>query len=180
MDELCRFDESARWLLTERRSVVSTTLSPKLVVPSSGICMTTHVQTSRLTRAGRWLAISALAVLLSGRLVHIGQECGGCCSSSHCHATAAESRPTERPCPFGCEHHSHDAPNEPCSSDTPNSHDEHDCAICSVLSHVTQCPELVGLPAESELVAANVWTPESTVTAEVLFPVDPRGPPSIG
>ena len=138
--------------------------------------MTTQTPILDHTNAGRWLAILAVVVLLFGKLVHLEQECGGCCSSSQCHASAQESPP----CPFGCEHHSHTAQDEPCDSETPKGHDEHDCVICSVLSHVMQCPELVGLPAESELVAANVSAPESTVTAEVLFPVDPRGPPSIG
>jgi hypothetical protein len=141
--------------------------------------MTTQTQTSGLIRAGRWLAISAVTVLLFGTLVHLGQECGGRCSSSHCHASVQESGRSERPCPFGCEHHSHNASSEPCDSESPNGHDERDCAICSVLSHVTECPELVGVPAESELVVANNCAPEAMATADILFPVHPRGPPSL-
>ena len=141
--------------------------------------MTTQTQTSKLSKAGRWLAIAAVTALSFGKLVHLEQECGGCYSSSHCHVPEQESGRSERPCPFGCAHHSQEAPNEPCDSDLPNGHDEHDCAICTVLSHVTECPELVGLPAESELVVASDLALEVVATADVLRPVHPRGPPSI-
>ncbi len=141
--------------------------------------MTTQAQTSRLSRAGRWLAIAAVTVLLFGKPVHLGQECGGCCSASHCHASGQESRPSERPCPFGCGHHSHNGPNEPCDDEPPNGHDEHECSVCSVFSHVTECPGIVGLPAESEFVAAIDCAPEAKGAAEVFFPVHPRGPPRL-
>lgn len=140
--------------------------------------MTSQIPTLRLTNAGRWLAIMAVGVLLFGKLVHLGQECGGCCSS-HCHVSQQNSGPSERPCLFGCEHHSQNTPQVPNDSESPDGHDEHDCVICSVLSHVTQCAQIVGLPAESQIVVANIWAPESTVTIQVLFPVDPRGSPRI-
>lgn len=126
----------------------------------------------------------AVGVLLFGKLVHQGQECGGCCTSSECHVVEQQPQGSEPPCPFGCEHHSQPrlqtAANEPCDSESPDGHDEHTCAVCSVLSHVTQSPDLVGLPAESELVAANACVIESMVTADVLFPAHPRGPPLVG
>lgn len=141
--------------------------------------MTTHTQTSRLSKAGRWLAITAVTVLLFGKLVHLGQECGGCCSSSHGHASAQESARSEQECPFGCDHHSQNGPNEPCSSESPNDHDEHGCAVCSLLSQVTESPDLVGLPGESELVAASVCLSAAFAAADVFSPVHPRGPPSL-
>jgi len=166
-------------LLTLRRFLVSTIWSLNLIFHfATNCCMTTQTQTSRLSKAGRWLAILAVTVLWFGKLVHLGQECDNeCCSSSHCHVASQES---ERPCPFGCKHHSHTAPTEPCEDEAPNDHDEHHCAICSVLSHVTQCPEIAGLPAESEFLAAHICVAETMVAADILFPVHPRGPPSIG
>lgn len=126
------------------------------------------------------MAILAMAVLIFGKLIHLGQECGECCSSSHCSLDTLAPERSERPCPFGCEHHSHTTPTEPSDGETPESHDEHNCAICSVLSHVTDCPELAGLPAESELVGVADSSNETIEVADLLFPVHPRGPPSIG
>ena len=139
--------------------------------------MTTKNPTTLLLTGGRWLAITAAVVLLSGKLIHSGQECGGC--STHCHTSPKTSTASSRPCPFGCEHHSHENPCTPSGEESPGDHDEHECAVCSVLSHVIECPEIVGLPDESDLITATVGPDSVSADAEIFFSIHPRGPPAL-
>jgi len=131
--------------------------------------------TTSFRNAGRWLAILAMSVLVCGKLVHLEQESAGCCAGEDLHVEAGNS-PQLKPCPFGCLHHE-----TPENSDQPEdnepSHDEHQCSICSVLSHVTESPAIVDVPDESRFVAGTVPFESASAKTAVFFSVRPRGPP---
>lgn len=120
----------------------------------------------------------AIAVMLVGKLVHLGQVCTDCCSGDHCQIMTPKSEAVET-CPFGCQHHSPDEQNPEGEEQNSrgNGHDAHQCAVCSVLSHATQCPAIVGLPDESDLVAELMMAPRDLAIQEAIFRANPRGPP---
>ena len=143
--------------------------------------MRTLSPTSFSQTAGRWLAILAMLVLLVGKFVHLGQECDGCCEDGHCLVSASESDRSV-PCPFGCEHHKPaiaESESKSEGGDSPASqHDEHQCAVCSVLSQVTDGPAIVGLPDECELVVETVSVVREVAIRGAFFRARPRGPPA--
>lgn len=127
--------------------------------------------TPKLTH--RCFAIVAVAVLLAGKTLHVHQECGDCCQVSG--SSASEFDETQvaalaaETCPFGCNHHpaaeestglpsgDHPAGCDHPGSDHPGSdpapvHEEHGCAVCSVLAAAPECPLVMGLPEWSDLV----------------------------
>jgi len=130
--------------------------------------------------AGRWLAITALLVMVSGKLVHLGQECDGCCAGQACAATSHKSE-RNAPCPFGCTHHDdcRDAKSGSDGQDSPQKeHDEHQCSVCSILAYVTSGPAVLGLPDEGPLVVGLVDFTSETAIPGATFKARPRGPPA--
>ena len=140
--------------------------------------MQTLIRQSSRQKAGRWLAILAMCVMLVGKLVHFGQECDGCCSAGKCVVTSDGMHRTA-PCPFGCTHDHGTVPSGS-ESDEPSGkgHDEHQCAVCSVLSHVTEAPEIVGIPDDFQIVADRPAVAPAFCLQEVFFDAHPRGPPA--
>jgi hypothetical protein len=136
-------------------------------------------QQSFRQNAGRWLAIAGMALLPVGKLVHLGQECNGFCSGENCAVTSHNSD-RNAPCAFGCQHHEHSTQNsDGDEQDSPtHSHDEHHCAVCSVLSHVTHSPTIVGLPDVLQLVVGTVSAPSEAEIHQAFFRPHSRGPPA--
>lgn len=131
--------------------------------------MINRLQHSRQHFSG-CLALTAVLVLLVGKSVHLGQECGDSCCSIDVEA-ASESLECS------CCHHSHDASEDESGEEPGENHDQHQCPVCSVLSHVTQCPLIVGLPSESQLVTLIDDHVISVATAGPQSSPLPRGPP---
>lgn len=117
---------------------------------------------------GGWLALTAVFVLLVGKSVHLGQECG-----DNCCVIDVEAAAKSPDC--SCCHHSSDASED--ESGGEQNHDQHQCPVCSVLSHVTQCPLIVGLPSEFQLVTLIDDHVVCVATAGPQASPLPRGPP---
>lgn len=146
------------------------------------------------TLTHRLLAMVAMVVLLAGKTLHVHQECSNCsgasdcstadCSAAdcsleggdHCAVDVAEQSPIS--CPFGCDHHLTDleSADEPVE-DLPAPHEEHRCAVCSVLAAAPECPLVMGLPEWTTLVQpavlAKVSLPDTVEGREIRL----RGPP---
>ena len=139
---------------------------------------------TRRLLAGRLFAIAAMFVLLFGRIIHLNQECGDCCSVSCSHDYAAKASPKQsRPCPFGCCHdHEQPAPHEKTDEsrhDEHPTHDESHCAVCSVFAQAPSCVSVVGLPAESDVVVDTITFESASVAAVTMISAQSRGPPCV-
>lgn len=121
-----------------------------------------------------WLALTAVLVLLVGKSVHLGQECGDSCCSVAVGVAEVEVTVESQSC--SCGHH---ASEEESGSESEQHHDQHQCPVCSVLSHVTDCPLIVGLPSESQLATVVYCQVASVAIVGEDSPFLPRGPPAI-
>ncbi|MEZ6123914.1 MAG: hypothetical protein R3C49_12145 [Planctomycetaceae bacterium] len=118
-----------------------------------------------------------MLILFGGKTVHRHQECSGCCRGTH--ATAARSPvPDQRPCPFGCQHHAPAGNSE--DGDAPPAHDEHQCAVCSVLAQSPECPVVLTAPELSDLVVERVVHLVHGPALSGIAAVQNRGPPVVG
>lgn len=117
-----------------------------------------------------WLALTAVLVLLVGKSVHLGQECGDDCCSP-----VVQAAPESLGC--SCCHHSHSAAEDESDRESQKGHDEHQCPVCSVLSHVTECPIVIGLPDEAALVTSVAFQQIAVGASGPQLPSQPRGPP---
>lgn len=133
----------------------------------------------------RVLAIVAMVVLLTGRTIHVHQECADCCGSETqtgsgtVAAVVTGSQPTQISCKFGCDHHvaEFEATNGPVEDSPPPSHDESSCAVCSVLAAAPDFVLVLGMPEWADLVQpavlGNVSLPDTADGREIRL----RGPP---
>lgn len=136
-------------------------------------------QLTKPTSTHRWLAIVAVFVFVAGKTLHVHQECSSCCEFE----SPVVSEEVEV-CPYGCQHHATTSHSD-CGSEENDSrhsnqpHDEHQCAVCSVLAAASQCPIILGLPELHSLVQPatelNVSVPDCLEVRIVRL----RGPPVV-
>jgi hypothetical protein len=128
-----------------------------------------------LHRFARIAALAAVCMVLTGPVVHVHQHGESCCSSS----SGSDIQQDEvKPCPFGCAHHTKQDSGPAEDSKQPY-HDEHNCAVCSVLGQASSCPVLVGLPDVSEVVVDTISLISAGPSAGMMLIADARGPPVV-
>lgn len=124
-------------------------------------------------RLARVAALLSLAVVVFGETMHLYQECD-CCET-----LCSVDQELVTSCPFGCEHHGTETP-ENSESGHQSGHDEESCSICFLLGQAPQETSIVEVPSlDDSCSEAFVVASESTHAATLLAPVS-RGPPSIG
>ncbi|MFY9252481.1 MAG: hypothetical protein WAO83_03425 [Fuerstiella sp.] len=129
---------------------------------------------NQLFRLARIAALIAACLVISGPIVHTHEHGEGCCSSV-CSDTPA--KPVTKPCPFGCSHHgTHDSAPE--DEDSNSEHDQHHCAVCSVLAQASSCPVILGMPQQLQDVVAIVSQHSDSAIVGTILETDARGPPA--
>ena len=128
-----------------------------------------------LHRFARIAAIVSVCMVLVGPIVHVHQHGESCCPAS---SGSLVQQKKVSPCPFDCDHHSkqNSIPTE--DSDKPR-HDDHNCAVCSVLAQALNCPVIVGLPDVSEVVIETISLPSAAPSAGMILITEARGPPVV-
>lgn len=131
---------------------------------------------SKPTLFSRVAALTALLIVGFGKNLHLHQECGHCCHSSHAaHSAPLESDSQQKTCPFGCPHHSHTNDSE--EKPSAPAHDEHNCAVCSLLAQAPSVPFIVTLPEIPALVSHQIELSSEHPSQADSIQLKSRGPP---
>ena len=150
---------------------------PSELVPELPLIVKTH--SSKTGLIVRIATLLALVVSGFGQTFHRHQECTGRCDIP---VNVSAAQPVAHHC---CDH-SHSAvpdsqqhPGRGEGNPTP-AHDEHQCAICSVLAQTPQAPVVVELPQYTGPVWLTIDNRPVAAKSRVPSIVNPRGPPTAG
>ena len=128
-----------------------------------------------LHRFARIAALVAVCMVLTGPVVHVHQHGESCCSTG----SGSDVQQNEvKPCQFGCAHHAKQD-SSPAEDSKQPCHDEHNCAVCSVLAQASSCPVIVGLPDVSEVVVNTISLLSAAPSAGMMLITEARGPPVV-
>lgn len=127
--------------------------------------------------AGRIAALLAMVVLFGGKTVHVHQESCDCSVSEESSEVVSSESACDlyNGCPFGCDDCHTSSPEESDTNDEP--HEEHQCAVCSVLAQSLDQVVFTILTTESALVADVVAIAVEAPAEGFLLQPKTRGPP---